>query len=59
MKQKMEAGKTASSKKDRSAKSTDDTYQEARYIAKDGWDGFHAGSIRNALISACRWSTSR
>lgn len=54
MKEKMETGKAASSKKNREAKSTDDIFQEARYISKDGWDGFHAGAIRNALISACR-----
>ncbi len=54
MKQKMEAGKQASSKKVREAKSTDTSFMEARYISKEGWDGFHASSIRNALISACR-----
>jgi hypothetical protein len=54
MKDKMEAGRTAGSKKNREAKSTDDTYNEARYISKQGWDGFHAGSVRNAMISACR-----
>lgn len=54
MKDKMEAGKAASSKKNREAKSTDATYNEARYISRQGWDGFHAGSIRNAMISACR-----
>jgi hypothetical protein len=54
MKNKMEEGKSASSKKNRTAKKTDDLYQEARYISTDGWDGLHAGSIRNALISACR-----
>jgi hypothetical protein len=54
MKNKMEEGKSASSKKNRTPKKTDDLYQEARYISTDGWDGFHAGSIRNALISACR-----
>lgn len=54
MKQKMEEGKSACSKKNREAKNTDDTYNESRYIAKEGWDGFHAGSIRNALIEACR-----
>ena len=53
MLQKMEAGKTASSKKDRKAKNTEDTFNESRYIAKQGWDGFHAGSIRNAMIRAC------
>lgn len=54
MKEKMETGKAASSKKTREPKSTDETFNEARYISKEGWDGFHAGSIRNALISACR-----
>lgn len=54
MKQKMETGKAASSKKKREAKKTDDLYNESRYISKDGWDGFHAGAIRSALISACR-----
>ena len=54
MKLKMETGKAASSKKKREAKDTDDIYQESRYISKDGWDGFHAGAIRAALISACR-----
>jgi hypothetical protein len=54
MKLKMETGKSASSKKNREAKATDDLFQEARYVAKEGWDGFHAASIRNAMISACR-----
>lgn len=54
MKNKMEQGKSAGSKKNREAKSTDDLYNESRYTSKEGWDGFHAGSIRNALISACR-----
>lgn len=54
MKMKMEAGKTASSKKNREPKDTDQTYNEARYVSKEGWDGFHAGAIRNAMISACR-----
>jgi hypothetical protein len=54
MKQKMETGKAAGSRKNREAKQTDDLYKEARYISKEGWDGFHAGAVRNALISACR-----
>lgn len=54
MKLKMETGKAASSRKNREPKDTDQTYQEARYIAKAGWDGFHAGALRNAMISACR-----
>jgi hypothetical protein len=54
MKQKMEEGKQGNAKKNREAKSTDTSYEEARYKSKDGWDGFHAGSIRAAMISACR-----
>jgi len=53
MKQKMETGKAASNKKNREAKMTDDLYQDARYISKDGWDGFNASSIRCAMIRAC------
>lgn len=54
MKQKMETGKAASSRKNREAKATDDLYHESRYIAPDGWDGFNASSVRAAMISACR-----
>lgn len=54
MKAKMETGKAASSRKNREAKDTNDLYNEARYISKEGWDGFHAAALRNALISACR-----
>ena len=54
MKQKMETGKAASSRKNRVAKQTDDLYEEARYRSSEGWDGFHAAAIRNGIISACR-----
>lgn len=54
MKDKMEAGKTASSRRNRDPKLTDDTYMQARYISPQGWDGFNASAIRNAMISACR-----
>ena len=54
IKLKMEAGKAASSRKNREAKNTDALYNEARYRSKNGWDGFHAACIRNAMISACR-----
>jgi len=33
---------------------SDERFNQARYISKDGWDGFHAGAIRAAMISACR-----
>lgn len=54
MKEKMETGKPAGSKKNREAKSTDELFNEARYRSKEGWDGFQASCIRNAMISACR-----
>jgi len=52
--QKQIAGKTASSKKKRVAQDINQTYIESRYISPDGWDGLNAGSIRAAMISACR-----
>lgn len=54
MKQKMETGRPASSRKVREPKKTDDLFEDSRYRSKDGWDGFHAGALRNAMISACR-----
>lgn len=54
MKQKMETGKPAGSKKNREARATDDLYDEARYRSAEGWDGFNASAMRAAMISACR-----
>lgn len=54
LKQKMETGKAAGNKKNREAKATDDLFEEARYQSPDGWDGFNAAAIRNAMISACK-----
>lgn len=54
MKQKMETGKAAGNRKIREPKDTDELYNDARYISADGWDGFHAAALRNAMISACR-----
>lgn len=51
---KQETGKSASSKKRREAKDSNDTYEEAKYYSPDGWEGFNASAIRAALISACR-----
>lgn len=30
-------------------------FNGARYISRQGWDGFYAGSIRNAMIAAARY----
>lgn len=54
MRQKQEQGKSAGSKKERNAKDSDQTFLEAKYVSKDGWDGFNASAIRAAMISACR-----
>jgi hypothetical protein len=51
---KMEAGSTANKGKKREPLDKQKTYDEARYISPDGWDGFHASALRSACISACR-----
>ena len=52
--EKMMEGTTAKGRKKHGPKDLDELYNDARYISQDGWDGFHAGAIRNAMISACR-----
>lgn len=32
----------------------EEQFNDARYISTEGWDGFHAGAVRAAMISACR-----
>lgn len=54
MLEKMIAGKVASSKKVRKPTDTDVLYKEAKYMSKEGWEGFNASAMRNAMISACR-----
>lgn len=54
MLQKQQEGKSSSSKKTREPQDSNETYEEARYRSPEGWDGFHAAAIRNAMISACR-----
>src|ERR1035437_5644563 len=47
MKEKMEGGKASGSKKVREKADFDQMFQNARYVSTAGWDGFHAGSVRN------------
>lgn len=54
MQHKMEAGGAGGKKRERNPKDFEADYNAARYISKDGWDGFHAAAIRCAMISACR-----
>lgn len=50
----MKAGSTAKKGRKREPLDTEATYNQARYISKEGWDGFNVASIRCGLISACR-----
>jgi hypothetical protein len=49
-----EAGGAAKSKKAREPKDFDRLYEDAKHVSEEGWEGFHAASIRNGAISACR-----
>jgi hypothetical protein len=51
---KMIAGPTAKKGKAREAFDVKRAFDEARYVAREGWDGFNASAIRAAMISACR-----
>lgn len=54
MAEKMIAGSQAKGKKVRSARDFDDDFEQAKHISTEGWIGIPAGSIRAAMISACR-----
>lgn len=51
---KMVAGSQAKGKKVREARDFDDDFEQAKHISTDGWIGIPAGSIRAAMVSACR-----
>jgi hypothetical protein len=51
---KMSEGKSAGSKRDRSARDFDADAAGAAYRSRDGWYGLNAASFRNAAISSCR-----
>lgn len=54
MKAKHEAGSQAKKGSKRESRDFNDDYEQSKHISTDGWCGIHAGSIRNAMISACR-----
>lgn len=54
MLEKMKEGSTSQKGRKREPLDTEAAFNAARYIAKEGWDGFNVASIRCALISACR-----
>jgi hypothetical protein len=53
MAEKKAGGKAAGNKKIREPKTAEDMFNDARYISKDGWDGFNASAIRAGMIRAC------
>ena len=54
MKEKMEAGPTAKSRKTRTARDFDDDFKQSQHRSEEGWCGIPASAFRNAIISACR-----
>jgi hypothetical protein len=51
---KQEEGSSAKNRKQREPKDSDETYRESKYVSSQGWEGFHVGAIRSAMISACK-----
>lgn len=45
--------KKGASKKVHAAVNLDDVFNASRYVSKEGWDGFHASSIRCGMIRVC------
>lgn len=54
MREKMESGSTARSKKTREARDFDDDFKQAQHFSEEGWNGIPAAAFRNACIDACR-----
>lgn len=50
----MKAGSTAKKGKKREPLDVEATFNSARYISPEGWDGFNVAAVRAAVISACR-----
>lgn len=51
---KMQEGKSAGSKKTRTARDYERETEEARYRSDEGWEGMNAAAFRAGMISACR-----
>lgn len=54
MMDKMAAGSTAKSKKQREARDFDEDFRQSMHVSTDGWVGIHAAALRNASIDVCR-----
>jgi hypothetical protein len=53
MRDKMAAGSTAKSKRNREARNFDEDYKQAMHRSTEGWIGIPASAFRSALIRAC------
>lgn len=54
LKEKMKAGSTTRSKKERTARDFDQDCINAQYISAENWHGMPAAAFRNACIDVCR-----
>lgn len=52
--QKMAAGSTARSKKQREPRNFENDFKESMHLSEDGWVGIPASAFRNAAIDVCR-----
>lgn len=51
---KQKEGSTSGKGKKREPRDFDAAFEDARHRSVEGWDGFPAGALRSAMISACR-----
>ena len=49
-----EAGSQGKKGKKREPKDFQRCYEDAKHVSIEGWDGFHAGGLRTAMVDACR-----
>jgi len=54
MRQRQEAGSTGKKKRQHEARDFNESFQNARHLSTEGWDGHAAAAIRSSMISACR-----
>lgn len=54
MRDKMEAGSTAKSKRTRESRNFEEDFKQAQHVSEEGWRGIPAAAFRNACIDACR-----
>jgi hypothetical protein len=53
----MQAGSAGAKRKIREKLDEQAVYTAARYVSKEGWDGFNAAAVRGAMVKACSITT--